>query len=216
MKKLFLFLLLFLVSPVYAQNATTFCTRMSTRVNVHSYLGTPKYITQYSRQEFLKKADLPPSPYTLGLTVAKLDIQAQAKPTFTQQDGQICIEIGEIDVEMTYPQLTIYIDKKYPPSSCEYQIIKDHENYHVHVAQQALSFFKKDVEKTITTSLDKLSPKIVSNQNEIKQAFNQLIQPILTDLKRLATHINKKLAEKNAAIDTKEMYQETTARCRNW
>ena len=101
MVRLFFSLLLLLVSPVWAQNATPFCTGMSTRINVHAYLGTPKYVTQYSRKEFLTKANLPTNSYTLGLTVAKLDIQAKAKPSLSQQFGQICVGLAEIDIEMT-------------------------------------------------------------------------------------------------------------------
>ena len=215
MKRLFV-LLFFIVSPVFAENATPFCTRMSTRIIVRTKVGNPQYLTQYSRKDFLRKAGVPNSPYTLGLTVAKLDVTAAAKPSLSTQYNEICVGIKEIDIEMSYPDLTVYIDKKYPPSSCEYQTIKEHEDYHVNVAQQALSFFKPDVEKLVYDEAAKIVPQVVYSKDDIQPTVNKQVNIILSALQPLIQHINKKLSEKNAAIDTPEMYKATTAVCHNW
>ena len=71
MKKILLLLLLFLVSPVSAENAIPFCTSMTTKIRVRTKIGNPQYISLYSKEDFLKKAGVQASPYTLGLTVAK-------------------------------------------------------------------------------------------------------------------------------------------------
>ena len=216
MKKLLLLGLCFLVSPVFAQNAIPFCTSMSTRVNVRTRPGNPQYITQFSREEFLKKANVQTSTYTLGLTVAKLDVSIESKPSIKEQLGQICVGISEVNIEMRYPKLTVYIDKKYAPSSCEYQTIKEHENYHVAVAQQALTFFRRDIEDAAAKALSRMSPKLVYSRNDIPPAVTKQVNTITAAIQPVVDHINKKLVEKNQAIDTKEMYQQTTAVCKNW
>ena len=216
MKKLFLLLFCFVVSPVLAQNATPFCTSMSTRVHIRTKIGNPQYISQYSREDFLKKAEGPPSPYTLGLTVAKIDVTVRTTPTLKEQLGQICVGLSDVDIEMAYPTLTVYIDKKYAPSSCAYQTIKEHENYHVAVAQQALTFFRTDVENAASKAITTLAPKIVYNQDEIPSVVNRLTSTIISALQPVINHINQKLIEKNAAIDTQEMYRATTAVCKDW
>ena len=216
MKKIILFYLCFIVLPVFAQNATPFCTGMTTRVHVKTLPGNPQYITTYSRSDFLKKAGGKFSPHTLGLTVAKLDITAAAKPEVSQQNGRYCVKLSDLEITMQYPSILVYIDKKYMPSSCEYRIIKEHEQYHVQVSQQALTFFKPDVERVVSEALNSLSPKVVSAQTEVQSALRQMTDSVLSQLRPLVAHINNKLSEKNAAIDTPESYTATTAKCSNW
>lgn len=216
MKKLFLFLSLFIVSPVLAQNAMPFCTQMSTRVLVKIKTGNPKYITSYSRKDFLRKAKVPYSPHTLGLTVAEFDIDTLMTPQIEQYAGQFCVSLKDVEVTLSYPNLSVYIDKKYPSNSCEYKVIKEHEDYHVSVSQHALTFFKPDVEKVLSRTLASLRPRVVHNKNDIKSATNKMTQTVLDNLQPVIQHINNTMAKKNAAIDTKESYQKTTALCKNW
>ena len=216
MKKLLILTLACLVSPVFAQNATPFCNAMKTYIHVKTRPGNPKYVTQYSREAFLKMAHAEPSPYTLGLTVSKLTASVNTKPQLTEQDGQICITLKDVEVELRYPELVVYIDKKYSPSSCEYKTIKEHEDYHVAVAQQALSFFRTDIEREVSNAVSQIHPKTVYQRSEIQPVVNQYHRAITDALAPVVAHINKKLLEKNAAIDTKEMYAATTAVCKNW
>ena len=216
MKKVLFLLFLFLVSPVSAENAIPFCTSLSTKIHVRTKIGNPQYISQYSRTDFLKKAGIKTSAYTLGLTVAKPSVSVSATPFVHELLGQICVGIEEIDVEVGYESLIVYIDKKYAPSSCEYQTIKEHENYHVQVAQQAIPFFKPDIEKTVTQAVSKQVPRIVYSQNDVKPLLNQMVASVVDDVQPVLKHISNKLAEKNAAIDTAEMYEATTAVCKNW
>ena len=117
---------------------------------------------------------------------------------------------------MENDELTVYIDKKYKPSSCEFKVIKAHENYHVAVAQQAMTFFKPDVEAQVQKSLKKIKPKIVKNAIERDQALKEQFNQVMNDLKPLIEHINKTTAKKNYQIDTPESYARTKALCKNW
>ena len=216
MKKLLLFLFCYSVWPVLAQNAMPFCSSMTTQVHVQTSIGNPKYISLYSKKEFLKKNNRKFDPHTLGLTVVEMGVEMQAKPSVTERAGQFCVGLADVDIKLYYPVLTVYIDKKYEPSSCEYQIIKSHENYHVAVAQQAMSFYKKDVEQAAYKALERQMPKVVTSQQNIQATVNQLSDAILNDLNPVIQHINQKLVEKNAAIDTPEMYKATTAKCSDW
>lgn len=216
MKQLFLLLFCCLVSPVFAQNAIPFCTKMSTRVHVRTHPGNTEYVTLYSRNEFLKKAEVPYSPYTLGLTRSILDVEVETNPKLEEQAGQICVALSDVIVTLHYPKLIVYIDKKYPPSSCEYKTIREHENYHVAVAQEALSFFRQDVEDVVSKAVMKLSPKIVRSRQDIMPVVTDYNSSVKEALRPIVNHINKVLVKKNQAIDTREMYENTTAVCPNW
>ena len=216
MKKILFCLLLFIVSPVFAQNAMPFCTGASTQIHVNTKLGNPKYVTNLSRRQFLQRAGGKASPYTLGLTVSQLQLSGSAKPRIEQNGKQICVSIAELNIDIGFPELTVYIDKKYMPSSCEYKIIRLHENYHVSVGQQAMLFFKPDIEKALSDAISSTPPEIVYSADDIHASVGRQFDSILRKLDPLMAHINEKIREKNAAIDTQESYEATRAKCNNW
>ena len=209
-------LFLALLSLLFAQNASAFCDSASTRVYITMNPGTVKYITTKSRHDFIHSSPHPVSPNTLGLTVAHLNITGDARPNVEVEDGKTCVSLGTLNFKMGYDDLTVYIDKKYKPNSCEYQVIKNHENYHVAVAQQAMTFFKPDVEAQIQKSLQKIKPQIVKDAKERDEVLKNQFNQVMNELRPLIDHINKTTAKKNYQIDTPESYARTRALCKNW
>ena len=216
MKKILFILALLTVSPVFAQNATPFCNTVNTQVNMKLNMSVPKYITTMSRQAFLKKAKGKISPYTLGLTVSQLQLNGTAKARTTTQGKQICVGISQLDIVLEDPDLTVYIDKKYLPSSCAYKTIREHENYHVAVSQQAMIFFKADIEKALKEAVQSVRPIIITNKDNIQSALGQQFDAVIKKLEPLIQHINDKIQEKNTAIDTQASYTATQALCTDW
>lgn len=212
--------LLPLLSVVLSQNASAFCDTMSTRVYVDMLPGHPTYITTRSRKDFISGAKQKVSPNTLGLTVAQLTVSGQAEPdlNLANQTEEICAGLGTVRFKMGYDtgNLTVFIDKKYQPGSCEYEVIKKHENYHVQVAQQAMRFFKEDIEKQIHKSIASLRPQKVANITEYQEVVQKQFQKVMNDLAPLLQHINNIIAEKNYIIDTPESYEATKRLCKNW
>ena len=217
MKQKIVFLSL-LLSLLFSQNASAFCNSVSTRVYVTMNPGNVKYITTRSRDDFIRNIHTKHriSPNTLGLTVANLTIKGEARPRVDRENNQICVSIDSLSFKMGYDDLTVYIDKKYKPSTCEYKVIKAHENYHVKVAQQGMIFFKPDIERQIQKSLEKIRPQIVTSEAEKEKVLEGQFQQIMDDLQPLIDHINKVLAQKNYEIDTPESYEKTKALCQNW
>ena len=205
-----------LLSLFLAQNASAFCDSASTRIYITTNPGNVKYITTRSKHDFVHSSPYPVNPNTLGLTVSRLNITGSATPNIDSKDGKTCVSLGTLNFKMGYDDLTVYIDKKYKPSSCEYKVIKNHENYHVAVAQQAMTFFKPDVEKQIQKSLQKIKPQIVNSNKEAETALQNQFNQVMDDLKPLINHINKVTAQKNYQIDTPESYAKTKALCKNW
>ncbi len=206
----------FLLLLLFVQNASAFCDSASTRVYITSNPGNVKYITTRSKHDFINSAPHPVSPNTLGLTISHMTLKGEAIPNIETEDGKMCVSLGTLNIKMENDELTVYIDKKYKPSSCEYQVIKNHEHYHVAVAQQAMIFFKPDIEKQIQKSLRNIKPRIVTTAAERDRVLQEQFNQIMNDLRPLINHINKKTAEKNYQIDTPESYARTRALCKNW
>ncbi len=178
--------------------------------------GLIKYNNRLSRQEFLAKHPGHNSETTVGLTVARFDLDGRGIPMLKQQGMKACVGLEEIKLTMGYDTLEVYIDKKYKPGSCEYRVTKDHENYHVRVFQQAMKFFKPDVEKALKKAVQKLSPVVVSSQAEVDAVIQNQFEQVMKEVQPLIKHINHKIAEKNEKIDTPESYLKTTKLCKKW
>lgn len=211
-----MYLSLSLLSLLLVQNASAFCDKSATRVYVTTNPGNVKYITTRSKHDFIHSSPHPVSPNTLGLTVSHMTVKGDATPNVEIEGDKMCVSLGSLNLKMENDVLTVYIDKKYKPNSCEYKVIKNHENYHVAVAQQAMTFFKPDLEAQIKKSLQKIKPQIVKNTAERDKVLQAQFNQIINDLKPLIDHINKTTAKKNYQIDTPESYARTRALCKNW
>ena len=209
-------LLFGLLCLFWTGNATAFCRQERPFQIVEMKPGFVRYITHLSRDEFLRQSPVKMSPNTLGMTVSKLGITGSAEPLLQQDGRSACIQIKRFTLTLGYDTLDVYIDKKYKPGSCEYEVVKEHEKYHVRVSQEAMSFFRPDIESALNQALSRLSPVYVTSEREAQRAFEQQFHQVMREIQPLIDHINKKIAEKNYLIDTPESYAETTALCKNW
>lgn len=207
-----------ILSLFLSQNASAFCDKTSTRVQITTNPGNVQYITTLSREDFIRNRSYKVSPHTLGLTVSELTISAQPRTKIEEQGNQICVTLDTLSFKMGYEKngLKVYIDKKYKPGSCEYEVIREHENYHVAVAQQAMLFFKPDIEDKIYEIVSNLKPQITTDKKEVENIVQKQYEQIMEQLTPLLTHINQTIAKKNAQIDTPESYEKTKALCNNW
>lgn len=214
MKKYFLLVSTILLSHIaYASS----CVRYPINFVVKTDVGDVIYDTKHSRDEFAKIAKVKVSPHTVGLTVTSSPLPVVKGTLQTRQTGDsACAQLSFVEFTIKYDKITVFIDKKYPKYSCNFKVTKEHEDYHVSVFQQALLFFKPDIEDALRKAIREIKPEKVYNE---KQAHNVLIRQqnhITKKLKPLLEHINKKITEKNYAIDTPESYKKTTKRCKKW
>lgn len=212
MKLLFLLSILFFYKIANAE-----CTYTAPYVVVNAGTGKVEYITNLSREEFLEKEkQTSMSENTLGLTVSKLTTTYKATPLLRKKGNKACISIKKIVFTLEPEYIRVYIDSKYKRNSCEYKVIKEHEKFHVDVTQQAINFFKKDIELAIKKAAKKIRPEYVYSSERASNILHKQANQIIQEISPLLDHINKKIKEKNAVIDTPESYRETTSLCKNW
>ena len=210
-------ILTLLLCLILSGKANAFCRTITPWINVDTKTGTVRYITHLSRDEFLRNAPQKMSPNTLGMTVSKLGITGSAEPEVQSLGNHtFCVQIKRMDLSLGYNTLDVYIDKKYHPGSCEYEVVKEHENYHVRVSQEAMMFFKPDIEQALETALSHIEPEYAYSGPEAQQIFNRQFNRVMQEIQPLIDYINTKIAEKNYIIDTPESYAETSALCDNW
>ena len=213
MKKYFLFLSILLL----AHTSFASCVRYPIQYNVKTDTGKVVYNTKLSRTEFAKATKIKVSPHTVGLTVTPSPMMDLKTTKQIRQTGDsACVQLSNVEFTIRYDTITVYIDKKYPKNSCNFKVTKEHEDYHVAVFQQAIEFFKPDIEKALKNAIQELKPEKVFSEKQADIVIQKQKNQIYKKLKPVMEHINKKIVEKNYAIDTPESYKKTTKRCKKW
>lgn len=212
MKKIFLFLLCI----IWAVNANALCEKWPVNVKITAQEGRVVYDRTHSRKDFPKLSGSPVNPNTLGLTLTPLQLSMQGKSRAKHEGERVCISLSDIEFFIGYEKITVYIDKKYPTHSCNYKVIKDHEDYHVAVAQEAMRFFRPDIERELKKAVKELRPEYAYSEARAKQITDKQFNQIQQRMKPLLDHINKKISEKQYVIDTPESYKATTKLCPKW
>lgn len=207
--------ILLFVCFIWSSIAHSACQNNKPYVLLSTSKGTVKYITNMARKDFIAKYPGTPNT-TLGLTIAELKVKMTGTPTVSQNGLQSCVSIKEVNFQIGYDDILVYIHKDYKPGSCQYRVVKDHENYHVNVHRQAMSFFKSDIETALRKAVNKLKPERVSSSAQAQRVVDKQFNQIQKEIAPLLNHINQKIREKNAAIDTPESYKASSKLCKSW
>lgn len=182
-------------------------------VRVHFNYGNVYYDNSKSSSQF------PAMPYssTMGLTstqfVHSISVSGFNVP---QKNGTICVGIESVTVDIGFPRIDVYIDKKYRPGTCNYNVIKEHENYHVRVQQEGLKFFSPKIKEAFEIAARKINPQMARSKSEASALLQQMSTQIKKDVTPLLNYVEKRLKEENQVIDTKEAYIKDAKRCPKW
>lgn len=208
-----LFVILFLSVGLKSANADCDTYASIPTINTKIDYGRIYYDNTKSNSEF------PSKPYaaTMGLTVSNLKENMDTSvEVFPQEDGSYCVALKQVNTYIGFPRIDVYIDKKYKPGSCNYNVIKAHENYHVRVQQEGLRFFEKKIKKAIRIAVRKVKPVRIRSMDQVNSTANAMLSRIQSDLVPTMNFIKKRLYEENMVIDTPKSYEAETKKCKKW
>lgn len=208
----------FLVCLLFALNATANCPKTEVSVSFSKNLGRVTYNNNVDHSFFYKIAPYSSkiSEDTRGLTVSKLDVDYKAEGVVLRQNKLHCAAVKRVIFTIGYETLKVYISSKYKPGTCEYAAVKAHEAEHVEIYRQGLRFFEPDIKRALQRAAKKVSSEKVYTTIDAQKSFDRQARAIIGEVQPLLNHINRKINEKQAAIDTKASYREVMRKCRNW
>ena len=154
------------------------------------------------------------SIHPVGLTHAVPHISQKAGVKVTKtSDGRYCAWLTEMRFDFGYKRLDIYIDNKYPPGSCNYNVILDHERQHVQINRRVLREYKPRFKEAMLQSVEAINPLVVSDPEQIQALATQVIRTRFQAV--LADHREER-NKANAVIDTPTNYRMTQMLCPRW
>ncbi len=168
-----------------------------------------------SRAELSKMAAQGRGAKQLGLMVSELEIRNFANFQAVEFGDKYCFWVDEIEVDLTYTALDVYVAKEYRPPSCAYRVILEHEKKHVAVLREHAERYSPDVRKALTSLLipDPDHPALVEStdaaEQEIEALFQELLAPIFEKMQ-------VSIDQAQASLDSPQSYRLVYDRCNDW
>jgi hypothetical protein len=151
---------------------------------------------------------------TIGLTNAHFtntySYSVQSDPG---KGGVWCSSVTKLVYSLGYVSQEVYIPRDYPPGSCEYRAVHDHEMEHVKANQQALADHLDSIHALALSALMANQPYEVKTKEAIAEAAKARLVETLSGV---LADFEADRAVRNANLDSEENYQAISDQCDNW
>lgn len=201
-----------------------FCSasRSQVPVNLNINHGEVEYLhdlkhssfARYLRREMDMKAKL--AQTVRGLTVAEASFGIQGNAEVTKMGNRYCVRLANVDITFGYSRIVVLIDKKYKEKSCEYKVIKEHEDTHVYLNRQVLTEFAPRIKQKVNEVAASIPPRVEYTKVRAEKALSEMLAKVQEAVKPDMAEFRILQDERNQAIDTKENYRATTNMCDRW
>ena len=203
-----------------AAESNTVCDKNSdTYVNYHVDYGKPIYRSVSNFPEGIRNID---QYHVRGLTDINYKRSYNIKVKLITKNNVACLKIDSVDVYFGYPSINVFIYDKYPIESCEYRVIKQHENEHVKIYQSALKMYSESIGRIILNRIKDKKQMLIEDVDNVKNKTKEYVQEVKDfitsdeELNKIESKMIKEIEYLNNLLDTKENYNKTKKLCNNW
>lgn len=150
----------------------------------------------------------------VGLTLTDLKYRMQVKVEAIHLGrGDYCARLTGVDANFGYARFSVFVAKRFPPGSCPYESITEHERRHVAVFRQTLDTYFPRMKHRLERAAYALTPVHAASPD----AAADLLQTRLrASVDPLFHEMNRTLDRNNAKLDTPEQYMHEQKRCPHW
>lgn len=149
---------------------------------------------------------------TLGLTATQLAARADYELTkVTRRDGTECVALARIGAKLANEDVSVLVDRRYKPGSCERKAVLAHEMEHVRIGNEVLREWEGRARDRLRAVADRWSGRWVPASDA--RRIDKEIADVVADLVRRMEADSRR---RNARIDTPASYREVQRRCRGW
>ena len=190
------------------------------KINVKIDYGEVAYDHDHTREEISEKlAQIQGAGtyHAAGLTIARFRTEINARmQIFTNEKGEGCLYLRSIDLDLGYPQITVYVENKYKEDSCEYQAVLEHEHTHVSIHQKALEYYAPYVQQAAAHIAQQIPPYYIKDKKQADEMTSQIIQTVRNYIHPLLEQFEEQKKEQHALLDSSKSYEYTQSKCKDW
>lgn len=198
------------------------------KVNINVKYGQPKYDHSLGRREIADKISeqkmrehtelqkIQISDHTAGLTAVLFNSSLSAKVDAIPNNGGYCVLLQEINLDVGYDDIIVYIDKNFPENSCPYKTTLAHEKTHVGIHHTALDFYAPYIGEATYEASQKVKPIFTNSLQEANTITAGFAEQIGQEIKPVVDFFLNARNEENKKLDTPENYKYTQNMCTDW
>lgn len=124
-----------------------------------------------------------------------------------------CFRPTFIEVEIGFlGPIEVVISDRYPPGSCEYEVIRTHEFAHVDIMKTSVSRYRQEMATVIANTVA-LIPEFTFTLPDAQQ---RVLNHVQHSARAVFDRMMSVSHSMNAALDTPENYRREQAACVNW
>lgn len=124
-----------------------------------------------------------------------------------------CVGLKDAELTIGYDRIDVYVDRRYRPGSCQYDVILEHENQHVRNFQDTLALYLPEIRARLADEAATAVPQVAGSMSTGARYFVNLLRDRPTPL---IEHMQRDMAAADARLDTADSYPATQARCDGW
>jgi len=209
MKKLFFILILsffYFISEAKSQCSDNFPLP---KINIYYSYGKLSYDYSKNNEQITQIANeyniLEKGIFASGLSTSdiNLDISIDTIGNINEKNG-FCIYPQTINISIYFSNPTIYISSQLKQDSCEYNLVKRHEQTHMQINKSTLDYYLPLIYNAATEISKNITVKNIANisdidimSEQITKQFNDNFQPIFYYLKQQILKEQQKLDNQN-------------------
>lgn len=146
----------------------------------------------------------------------KLGMTYETGAIHSRRAGRSCAWLEAVTVDLTPAAYEILVPREYPPGSCEYEAVFEHEREHEAAHRRLLDRAKEEITAALASASGLPGPG-----SPVEQAEGEPAGPRLGELARkvvepVYARYKEELAADQDSLDLPQRYQAVTERCSNW
>jgi hypothetical protein len=214
-----LFVLLMYETPVMAADASCPPYTRAIDVNFKTDAPRPSYDNSLNitgiRNLIQSHGMRPTGSHTeaLGVTFVTPSFGIEAHTQFEPRGQGYCVYLTQIDANFGFRSMDVYVASEYPPGSCEYNAVLDHENQHVAINNRNLRVTAPRVRAELERLLSLEKPVYASDGRDVTKERLAALSRAMDDM---LNQFGDRLAQDNATIDTVDNYAAISDICKDW
>lgn len=150
-----------------------------------------------------------------GLTLTRTELAISPRMTFYPVGpGRSCVVLGEVEARWRLTEVVVDIASEYRPGTCQYGVVKEHEDQHVAFNRAAFRDYLPQLRARLYQLTQSFQPFITTKAPD--QAGQEVVERLMKGVEPVAEAMRAELKRLNGSIDTPANYRAVSARCREW